>query len=110
MMNGTEKIAVLLSLIAGLSGLILAWRSHNIQERASIIDDLDQIRQALKDENERLGREIEQLRKRLENEMLKRVALEDRLIQERNVFSQRIEELEIEVRKLRLLANVQVKK
>lgn len=98
-----ETATTLLSLVAGVSGLVLAWRSNRMQTRAQALDDIDQIRQALKEENERLGKQIEHLRKKLENETLKRVALEERLEIERRVFSKRIEILEAGLKKLKHL-------
>jgi predicted nuclease with TOPRIM domain len=96
----------LLTLVAAGSGLLLSWFAHRRQDVSAVVEDLDRVRQALNQENERRGIEIEQLRKRLENEMLKRVTLEEKLeiasqIVER--LRRRVEELEAELQKLRHL-------
>lgn len=91
-MQLTESVTLLLGLIAGLSGLVLAWRSYGIQARASALNDIDQIRLALKEENERLGIQIRYFRQLLEQEQQKRAMLENRL-----------EALEEEIRRLKHL-------
>lgn len=50
-----------IGIASGVSGIILMWRSYRIQSRSAIINDIDQIRIALKEENKRLQRKIEVL-------------------------------------------------
>lgn len=103
-MNSLEKVMALLSLMAAGSGLLLSWLSHKRQDVSAVIDDLSKVNQVLIEENQRLGIRLEQLRKRLENETLKRVTLEERLDIARGVvdrLSGRVGALEAELQKYR---------
>lgn len=128
-------MTALLSLVAGISGLLLAWRSYGLarrearlkefqagnQHRSGLIDDLEQVLDTLREEYNRLKDkhdklnskhqalrgeydqqriELEQLRRELGDECLKRVALEERLEIERQIFSERMEVMEEKLKRL----------
>ena len=102
-----ENLLAALAILSSISGLLLAWLTHRREGRTSLleatsdlIEDFDKIRKALTEENERLGRQLEVLRKQLNNETLKRVALEERLTIERELFTKRITALEGQLREL----------
>lgn len=102
-----ERLLAALAILSGISGLWLAWLTHRRESRISLlqatsdlIEDFDKIRKALTAENERLGKQLEVLRKQLDDETLKRVALEERLGIERELFTKRITLLERELVKL----------
>jgi len=102
-----ENLLAALAILSGFSGLLLAWLTHRRESKRSlleatsdIIEGFDRIRKALTEENTRLARQLEVLRKRLNDETLKRVALEERLTIERELFSKRIADLERELKKL----------
>lgn len=102
-----ERLLAGLAIVSAFSGLLLAWLTHRRESRISLLDatsdlieDFDKIRKALTEENERLGRQLEALRKQLQDETLKRVALEERLAIERELFTKRITLLEKELVKL----------
>ena len=102
-----ERLLAGLAILSGFSGLLLAWLTHRRESRISIleatsdlIEDFDKIRKALTAENERLSRQLEVLRTQLHDETLKRVALEERLSIERELFTRRITALEKELKQL----------
>lgn len=95
-----DRYAFGLAIVSALGGLALQWLNHRRNAASSLIKDFETIRKALKEENERLGLQIDQLRKELENEMLKRVALEERLTIERDIFSRRMAVLESQLNQL----------
>jgi regulator of replication initiation timing len=92
-----EKYMPGLTLLSAASGLALQWLNHRRQSTSSIIEDLNKTYQVLAEENERLRTQIQHLRKDLENEVLKRVALQERLDTEREIFSRRIQKLEAQL-------------
>jgi regulator of replication initiation timing len=93
----TEQYLAGLTFISAISGLLLQWLNHRRQSTSSIIEDLNKTYQVLAEENERLRTQIQHLRKDLENEVLKRVALQERLDTEREIFSRRIQKLEAQL-------------
>ena len=102
-----EPLLAALAILSSVSGLLLAWLTHRregkislLEATSDLIEDFDKIRKALTEENARLARQLEVLRKRLNDETLKRVALEERLTIERELFSKRIADLERELKKL----------
>ena len=102
-----ENFLAALAVLSSISGLLLAWLTHRRESKASIlkatsdiIEDFDKIRKALTEENARLAGQLEVLRKQLNDETLKRVALEERLSIERELFAKRINLLERELEKL----------
>jgi len=106
-----EIATTTLSLVAGLSGLILAWRSYRYKAQSAYVDDLNTIRLALKEENERLAKKVDDLQDRLERAekrilelQYERECLSERLDLEREAFGKRIAALEEELERLRHLA------
>lgn len=90
-----------LAIISGIGGLALAWLTHRrestsaiLQATSSLVADFDRVRKALSEENERLARQIEHLRKELLQEKHYRASLEERLDIERELFNRRINENE----------------
>jgi predicted RNase H-like nuclease (RuvC/YqgF family) len=102
-----ETFLAALAIVSGISGLLLAWLNYRrdatanvLKATSELVDDVDRVRKALKEENERLARQIDQLRKQLLQERHKRIALEERLDIERELFSRRISELERQLEEL----------
>lgn len=107
MLDLHESFLAALAILSAISGLVLAWLTHRRESKISLleatsdlIEDFDRIRKALTEENARLARQLEVLRKQLNDETLKRVALEERLGIERELFTKRITLLERELVKL----------
>jgi len=107
-----ENFLAALAVLSSISGLLLAWLSHRRESGASIlkatsdiIADFDRIRKALTEENARLAKQLDLLKKQLNDEMLKRVALEKRLSIERELFTKRITHLERQLRELSQAVN-----
>ena len=106
-----EKVTTALSLMAGVSGLVLAWRSYRYKAQSAYVDDLNTVRLALKEENERLAKKVDQLQARLEEAeqrilelQYERECLVERLNLERETFAKRIAALEKELERLQQLA------
>lgn len=102
-----DQFMAALAIVSGLSGLALAWLNYRRDTTANIlkatselVDDFDKVRKGLTEENGRLAKQIEHLRKELLQETHKRLALEERLNIERDLFSRRITELERRIKEL----------
>jgi len=102
-----DQFLAALAIVSGISGLLLAWLNYRRDSTANLlaatselVDDFDKVRKALREENEHLARQIDQLRKQLLQERHKRLALEERLDIERELFSRRISELERQLEEL----------
>lgn len=102
-----EVFLAALAIVSGLSGLLLAWLNYRgdstanvLKATSDLVDDFDKVRKALTEENERLAKQIDQLQKELLQERHKRVALEERLNTERELFSRRISQLECQLKEL----------
>ena len=101
-----------LAIVSGISGLVLAWLNYRrdstanvLQATSELVDDFDKVRKALTEENARLSKKIEKLKKELHQEKLRRVALEERLDIERKLFSKRVSETERQLKELAAMVN-----
>lgn len=91
----------LLAALTGISGMLLAWKGNRRQERSSFIEDLDKVRKALGEENERLQEQITALKLRLDETektiiQLKheKACTQERVSLEREVFDKKLRQLE----------------
>lgn len=102
-----DQFLAALAIVSGISGLLLAWLTHRREATTTIlaatsglIADFDKVRRALSEENERMSKQVEQLRKDVLQEAHKRASLEERLTIERELFDGRIRQTERQLREL----------